>query len=69
MHKGKLLASDTRWEILQMSVDCRNKRERSGGLEKSRYSALNYFISNDKRNLKSYNDKKYTLNMKMRRFI
>lgn len=69
MHKGKLLATDTRWEIIQMSVDCRNKRERAGGLEKSRYSPLNYFISDDNRNLKTYNDKKYTLNMKMRKYI
>ena len=69
IQKGKLLNTDTRWEMLSSSVDDRNARERRvGGIEKSRYSAVNYFISNDPRHLKSYNDKKYTINIKMKRY-
>ena len=37
------------------------------GLEKSKYSTINYYISNDKRNKKKYNDKKYTINKKFKK--
>lgn len=67
--KGKLLASDTRWEIIEQSCDERTKIEREGKLEKSRYGTLNYYLSNDKRHLKMYNDRKYTINIKMKRYV
>jgi glutamate--cysteine ligase catalytic subunit len=70
MHKGKLLDTDTRWEFLEQAVDDRTPRERAvGGLEKSRYSPINHFISNDPRNLNLYNDKKYTLNKSILKYI
>ena len=37
------------------------------GLEKSKYSTINYYISNDKRNKNKYNDMKYTINKKFKK--
>lgn len=67
--KGKLLATDTRWEIIEQSCDERTARERDGGLQKSRYGTLNYYLSDDPRHLKGYNDNKFTLNIKMKRYL
>ncbi|WUR04855.1 glutamate-cysteine ligase [Vairimorpha necatrix] len=68
---GKLLNTETRWEMLEMSVDCRvndergsesiysnvdNEYEYSQKIPKSRFSPFDLFISNDKRNLDNYND-------------
>lgn len=53
-----------------MSVDCRKPGERRvGGIEKSRYSSINHFISNDKRAFNAYNDKRYTINKKMKKYL
>jgi hypothetical protein len=67
--KGKLLATDSRWNFLEMSCDERTVRERNGGLEKSRFAPLNYYLSADKRNLNKYSDRKYTLNIRMKRYL
>lgn len=68
---GKLLKTETRWEMLEMSVDCRKTEERgsecmysnkykeypySKKIPKSRCSPFDLFISNDARNLDKYND-------------
>ena len=59
---GKRLSDiDSRFPLLAQSVDDRNERERKN-VEKSKYSTINYYISNDKRNRKKYNDKKSTIN-------
>lgn len=63
---GKLLDWDNRWKIIEQSVDDRNKRE-IGHIQKSKYSPINLFISNDKRNKKEYNDNKLTLNLKFKK--
>lgn len=69
-HKGRLLDSDTRWEFICQSVDDRNSRERRpGGIEKSRYDTISLYVSEDKRNLKTYNDKKKTLNKWARKYL
>jgi len=53
-----------------MSVDDRTTRERlKGGIEKSRYSSINYFLSNDKRNLSCYNDKDFTINKEFKKYL
>ncbi|KAM0673510.1 glutamate--cysteine ligase [Gurleya vavrai] len=73
--QGKLLSTETRWDMLVFSVDCRTDEERgcayniSGNIEsdykdkenkklirKSRFSSMDMFISDDKRNLDYYND-------------
>ena len=68
--KDKLVDTDTRWEYICCSVDDRSPKERkAGGLLKSRYSPINYFISNDERNVKGLNDNKYTINIWARKMI
>jgi len=52
-----------------MAVDDRSPRERKAGLQKSRYSSINYFISNDKRNFKRYSDNKFTINKRFRKYL
>ena len=65
--KGKLLDSDTRWELVCQSQDDRNNDERRpGGISRSRYGPASMFISDDIRNLKNYNDVKKKLNMRVR---
>lgn len=58
--KGKLADIDTRWQVIEQSVDCRTEDERNPKSEnyiyKSRYSSISYYISDDKRNLDIYND-------------
>lgn len=68
--QGKLLNTETRWDILWMSVDCRTSAERGkefdvsgfstkelpAPIPKSRFSSIDLFISEDRMNLKEYND-------------
>ena len=53
--KGKLANTDTRWDIISASVDCRNENERNVNhkdyIPKSRYSSISQYISDEKRNL------------------
>lgn len=72
--KGKLLSTDSRYEMLNASGDDRSERELPGtssgkGLQKSRNSPLNYFISNDERNCKGLNDNPYTISIRARKYI
>lgn len=50
IQKGKLSDYDLRWTVIEQSVDCRTKEERdpssSQFIPKSRYSAMNHYISN-----------------------
>lgn len=50
IQKGKLSDFDMRWTVIEQSVDCRTKDERDSSsdqfLPKSRYSAMNHYISN-----------------------
>ncbi len=69
-HKGTLLSTDTRWEFISQSADDRNASERRpGGISKSRYGPISLYLSNDKRNLKEYNDEKRTLNKWARKYL
>lgn len=69
-HKGRLLDTDTRWDFICQSVDDRSERERKpGAIEKSRYSSISLYLSDDKKNLDIYNDKKRTLNKWARKFL
>jgi glutamate--cysteine ligase catalytic subunit len=69
--QGRLLETETRWDMLVFSVDCRtdeergSKYDRSGyddkpssdsKIKKSRFSSIDMFISEDEMNLKDYND-------------
>lgn len=58
--KGFLADWDTKWDCLEMSVDCRKATERDPSsndyIPKSRYSGASYFISKDPMNLPQYND-------------
>jgi glutamate--cysteine ligase catalytic subunit len=53
--KGKLANTDTRWDIISASVDCRNANERNAShkdyIPKSRYGSISQYISDEKRNL------------------
>jgi glutamate--cysteine ligase catalytic subunit len=62
-HKGTLLKTDTRWDILCQANDERNERERlPGGIQHSRYGPISMYISEDPRNFECYNDERKTLN-------
>jgi glutamate--cysteine ligase catalytic subunit len=65
---GRLLDWDCRWKIIEQAVDDRNSRE-IGHIEKSKYSPINLFISNDFRNKPHYNDKKFTINKKFKKTL
>lgn len=71
MIKNKLLATDTRYEMLFASVDDRTPRERNpnGGISKSRCSPIDLFIADDPRNVKGLNDNPYTINIKARKYL
>lgn len=64
--KGKLADVDTRWDTIAASVDCRTEEERDVDSEKyipkSRYESISLYISDDKRNLKQYNDYYFPVN-------
>jgi len=50
LQKGKLSDNDLRWTVIEQSTDCRTDAERdpksSQFIPKSRYSAMNNYISN-----------------------
>ena len=52
---------DTRFKIVELSVDDRTEEEMES-IPKSRYSSVNYYISNSEKFKKSYNDVKSKLN-------
>lgn len=69
MAQGKLLSTETRWDMLVFSVDCRTdeergckfnvsgeKQENKGKVPKSRYSSIDMYISQEEANLPYYND-------------
>ena len=58
---GKLIDWDARFNIIEQSTDDRKEAERLI-IKKSRYSTINFFLSNDKKCKDKYNDSKYTLN-------
>jgi glutamate--cysteine ligase catalytic subunit len=49
IQKGKLSDNDLRWTVIEQSTDCRTDSERdpksSEFIPKSRYSAMNHYIS------------------------
>jgi len=49
IQKGKLSDNDLRWTVIEQSTDCRTDAERdpasSEFIPKSRYSAMNHYIS------------------------
>lgn len=71
--KGKLADIDTRWQVIEQSVDCRTQDERNPKSEnyiyKSRYSSISYYISDDKRNLDMYNDSGFKINQRVKKEI
>lgn len=69
LSQGKLLATETRWDMLVFSVDCRTDEERGcefnisgevskkkGQIAKSRYSSIDMYIAKEENNLSYYND-------------
>lgn len=64
--KGKLLATDTRWDIISAAVDDRTEDERNpeskSYIPKSRYSSISQFLSDVDWNLPQYDDIPVPLN-------
>ena len=60
VQKGKLSDYDLRWTVIEQSVDCRTEEERdpnsSNYVPKSRYSAMNHYISNHQYVKDEHND-------------
>lgn len=68
--QGRLLNTETRWEMLSMAVDCRTDEERGSAFDvsgsvrrmsgaavpKSRFSSIDLFISSGEMNLEEYNN-------------
>lgn len=70
VYKGKLADLDTRWKIIENSTDDRTERMRKeGAVAKGRFSHINFYISNDKRNKSKYNNLKCTYNKSIRMFM
>ena len=63
---GRLVNKVTRIETLENTSDDWNWRERESGVY-SKYSFSHWYIANDIRNKRSYNDRKSFLNKKFRR--
>jgi len=59
--KGQLSGFDSKWSVIEQSVDCRTPEELKT-IPKSRYSSVNYYISNSKLHKPEYNDVKSALN-------
>jgi len=59
--KGQLSGFDTKWSVIEQSVDCRTPEELES-IPKSRYSSVNYYISNSKLHKPEYNDVESILN-------
>jgi len=66
--KGKLSGLDTRFSIIEQSVDDRTDEERSA-IPKSRYSSVNYYISNSKFFKEEYNDINSRLNTEVMDYL
>ena len=62
-----LLDFDSRFPIVSRSFEDRNPRETN--IEKTRFDTINYFISNDKKLKKKYNNKKYTINKAFKKIL
>lgn len=61
---------DTRHPVLNNGLDDRKEQEkRIGGIENSRAGPINYYISNDKRCFHCYNDRRYTINKKVKKTL
>lgn len=61
---------DTRHPVLNNGLDDRKESEsRPGGIERGRAGPINHFISADKRCMNMYNDKRYTINKKMKKYL
>ena len=60
IQKGKLSDNDLRWTVIEQSTDCRTDEERDPKNEnyipKSRYSAINHYISNHDYVTEKHND-------------
>lgn len=68
--KNRLLNIDVRYPILFQSMDDRNDSERrQGGVENSRNGLVNYYVSDDKRCFNRYNDRRYTINKKIKKIL
>jgi len=68
------MGMDTRWKLIEMAADERTAREKKelgkgGGLSKSRYSSISFYISNDKRNKKKFNNLPFTINKSIKKFM
>ena len=70
--KGQLSDWDTKWEVLSMSVDDRNERERDSNhqdyIPKSRYSSISYYMSNHRFYREEYNDIPFRKNEQIMEF-
>ncbi|KAF7684403.1 Glutamate--cysteine ligase catalytic subunit [Astathelohania contejeani] len=71
--QGKLLTTDTRWDMLSMSVDCRTDLERgakayvldpSAPIPKSRFSSVDLYLAQSELNRPEYNDLNVPINEK-----
>jgi len=61
IQKGQLSDYDLRWTVIEQSVDCRSAEERDPNnrekyIPKSRYSAMNHYISNHQYVQDAHND-------------
>ena len=60
IQKGQLSDNDLRWTVIEQSTDCRTDEERdensSKFIPKSRYSAINQYISNHDYVTEEHND-------------
>jgi glutamate--cysteine ligase catalytic subunit len=67
--KGRLLATDTRWDIISASVDDRSDSERDSKsatyIPKSRYSSISQYLSKVDWNLPEYDDIPLPLNQEV----
>lgn len=66
--QGRLLSTETRWDILNFAADCRTDEERGckfivsgdipkkSAIPKSRFSSIDCFISEKERNIAAYSD-------------
>jgi glutamate--cysteine ligase catalytic subunit len=70
--KGKLADIDTRWKVIQDSVDCRTEEERdlanSKYISKSRYDNISQYLSDSPLHLESYDNINFNLNILAMRF-
>ena len=66
--RGKVSDLDTRIPVIEQSVDDRTDEERSA-IPKSRYSSVNYYISNSKFFKEEYNDINSRLNTEVMDYL